>query len=190
MLPILPIILASLETEEEKQAFELLYHQYESLMFTRANDILRNREDAEDAVQEAFLRIAENFHKINAADCHKQKGFVVVVVENIAKTIYSKRKKEQGRHVPYEDVEYDTTDNSVLEDQVLASMDMEVALQLIKDELSETDREILMMRYIYGLNDHEASRFLKISNDTARKRLERARRKLIHLWKEGAYATA
>jgi len=90
MLPVIAIILASLETEEEKQEFLQLYEQYRQLMFNRAYAILQNEHNAEDAVSTAFLHIAENFQKISAEPCHRQKGFVVTVVENAAKSMYSK----------------------------------------------------------------------------------------------------
>ena len=43
-------------------AFEVLVKRHERLMFRIANNLLHNREDAEDAVQEAFLKA---FHKLS-----------------------------------------------------------------------------------------------------------------------------
>lgn len=189
MLPLPPLILAALETPEEQEEFLLLYNRYRNLMFTRANDILRNEYDAEDAVQEALARIADNFQKISRAPCHSQKGFMVTVVENVAKSMYVKHKKERSRQIPLEDVEYIMTDNTILEDQILATMEAETAIWLI-GILPETDREVLTMRYIFDCSDREISSLLRISNDAARKRLERAKRRLIMLWrKESVYAT-
>jgi RNA polymerase sigma-70 factor (ECF subfamily) len=183
MLPILAIILASLETEEEKEEFLRLYEQYRHLMFDRAYAILQNEHNAEDAVSIAFVHVAENFHKISAEPCHKQKGFVVTVVENAAKSMYSKYKRERERRVPFDAVAYDLNDGSVLEDQVLASMEVQEALRFIQ-ALPEIDRDVLMLRHIHGCSDQEIARLLKISNDTARKRLERAKRRLVKRWME------
>jgi len=74
-------------------------------------------------------------------------------------------------------------DNGVLEDQVMASMEAETVRRCIQT-LPEIDRDVLMLRYIHECNDQEIARLLKISNDTARKRLERAKRRLIKLWME------
>lgn len=60
----LQLYLQLLDTEEEKQGFELLYETYRKLMHWVANNILHDEKLAEDAVHEAFLRIIKNFHKI------------------------------------------------------------------------------------------------------------------------------
>lgn len=187
-LSLSPLILAALETAEEQEEFLLLYNRYRNLMFTRANDILRNEYDAEDAVQEALARVADNFQKISRAHCHSQKGFMVQTVENVAKSMYVKHKKDRTRQIPFEDVEYDMADDTILEDQILAMMEAETAKRLI-GTLPEADRDVLILRFIHDFNDREISRHLRITNDAARKRLERAKRRLIMLWrKEKAYA--
>jgi len=183
-----PLIFAALETAGEQEEFLLLYHRHRNLMFTRANDILRNEYDAEDAVQEALARVADNFRKISRAPCHSQKGYMVQTVENVAKSMYVKHKKDRTRQIPFEDVEYNQADEILLEDDVLAAMEAETALRLI-GTLPEADRDVLILRFIHDFNDREISRHLHISNDAARKRLERAKRRLIMLWrKEKVYA--
>ena len=188
MLSLSPMVLAALETAEEQQEFLLLYNRYRNLMFSRANDILRNDYDAEDAVQEALARIADNFQKICHAPRYYQKGFMVTVTENAAKSMYAKHKREWARQIPLEDVEYIVEDETILEDEALAAMEAETALRLI-GALPEADRDVLMLRFVHECNDREISSLLRISNDAARKRLERAKRRLVMLWsKEVAYA--
>lgn len=57
------IYLQMLETPEEKSKFEQLYLEYKGLMFHVAYEILHNEQDAEDAVHQAFVKIAENIKK-------------------------------------------------------------------------------------------------------------------------------
>lgn len=59
------IYLQMLETPEEKSKFEQLYLEYKGLMFHVAYEILHNEQDAEDAVHQAFVKIAENIKKID-----------------------------------------------------------------------------------------------------------------------------
>ena len=69
------IYLQMLETPEEKSKFEQLYLEYKGLMFHVAYEILHNEQDAEDAVHQAFVKIAENIKKIDdpnlTLDLHK-----------------------------------------------------------------------------------------------------------------------
>ena len=52
--------LSSIETEAEKSKFVQVYEAYQGLMFHTAFRLLRQPEDAEDAVHEAFLYLAKN----------------------------------------------------------------------------------------------------------------------------------
>ena len=56
--------LSLIDTEEEKSKFEQLYHLYRYTMLHVAVSILKETQLAEDAVHEAFIRIAKNLHKI------------------------------------------------------------------------------------------------------------------------------
>ena len=58
------INLQTIESEEDKSKFEGIYYRYRKLMFHVAMKILHNRQDAEDAVHQAFVSIIENLEKI------------------------------------------------------------------------------------------------------------------------------
>ena len=59
------IYLQMIDAPEDKHKFEILYMKYRGLMFYIANQILTNKQDAEDAVHTAFVSIAENIQKID-----------------------------------------------------------------------------------------------------------------------------
>ena len=63
------IYLQMLETPEEKSLFEQIYLEYRGLMYHVAYEILHNEQDAEDAVHQAFVKIAENIKKIDDPVC-------------------------------------------------------------------------------------------------------------------------
>lgn len=65
------IYLQMLETPEEKSLFEQIYLEYRGLMYHVAYEILHNEQDAEDAVHQAFVKIAENIKKIDDPVCPK-----------------------------------------------------------------------------------------------------------------------
>lgn len=44
-------------------------------MYGAAFEILKNQQDAEDALQEAFISIAKNFSKISEIKCPPNQGF-------------------------------------------------------------------------------------------------------------------
>ena len=50
---------------EEKNKFESVYNRYKSAMFNKAVSIVKNESDAEDILQEAFIKIAKNIKSID-----------------------------------------------------------------------------------------------------------------------------
>ena len=59
------VYLQMVETAEQRLMLETLYMTNRQLMYGVAFRILRNQEDAEDAVHQAFVKIAENITKIS-----------------------------------------------------------------------------------------------------------------------------
>ena len=67
------VYLQMLETAEDRAAFEQLYLTYRSLMYRIAYGILRNQQDAEDAVHQAFLSMIGGFKKLIKSSVQKQR---------------------------------------------------------------------------------------------------------------------
>lgn len=87
------IYLAIIETPDDQSKFEKVYLQYRGLMYHVAYKILDNASDAEDAVHNAFLQIAENIDKISDPVCPKTQSYVVTIVENKAIDLYRRNKR-------------------------------------------------------------------------------------------------
>ena len=95
------VYLAMIPTEEGRNKFALLYWEYRDLMFYLALRILGSQQDAEDAVQEALLRITEIIEKIHDPVCPETKALVGMIVEGKALDLY-RRRRRQGAE-PLED---------------------------------------------------------------------------------------
>ncbi len=65
------LFLTMIDSDEDKSKFEVIYENYRNLMFFVAKKILYSDSDAEDAVQDAFIRIINNLDKIEDPKCHK-----------------------------------------------------------------------------------------------------------------------
>ena len=166
------IYLQMIESPEDKLKFEIIYQKYKQRMFAVAYDILRNPEDAEDAVHYAFLKVVENIKKIEEADCLKTKGYVVTIVENRAIDIY--RFKKAHPTVPFNEetvgieIEYN-------EGNVLAGC---------LSRLSPRQRSIIVLKYHHGYELKEIAKMLGITYTNALAIDQRAKKKLEALCKE------
>lgn len=174
------IYLNLIETEEDKRKFEHIYLTYKQTMFYAANRILKNHHSSEDAVHQAFLRIVDNLDKINEADCHKTRAFLVVIVEHIAIDIYRKRKRENM--ISFDELEIYIADDTCPEDEVI---DL-VSSAILK--LPVNYSTVLRLKFSQGYNDSEIAEILDITQENVRQRISRAKKKLSDLLqKEGEY---
>lgn len=166
------IYVSLLKLPQQQQDFEAVYLRYRQLMYRRAYKILGNPQDAEDAVHEAFLAIAKNFHKISSEECHKIKWYVVTIVEHKAIDIY--RKKQRQPHTGLVEAL-----DAVHEDRYT---DNRLANCLLR--LPEQYRTVLLLKYAYGLSNREIARTLNVSQNNVSKRIERGKAALRVLCEE------
>lgn len=146
-----------------------------SLLFWIARKILKDDFLAEDAVQEAFIRIAKNFSKIskkNPIACNKTKSFIVIIVERAAIDIYRKRKKTAEREISSDRFEETTF---ILED--LNQVEGNRVLEAIRT-LPKKCGEVMMLYYVNELSCKEISRVLELKETAVRVNLLRGRRRL------------
>lgn len=161
-----------LRTAGEKTKLERLYLRYRGVMFLAANKILNNKQDAEDAVHQAFVKIADNLEKTADVDCPKTRGYLVTIVENQAIDMY--RKKSRHALIPFNEecmklpVEYDG------DNQLAACM----------AGLPVHYRQALVLRYYHGYEVSEIAQIMEISPDYASKLIYRAKKRLEALCKE------
>lgn len=166
------IYLALIETEEEKRKFERIYMDYRQTMYFAAYRILQNVHTAEDAVHQAFLRVIDHLDKINEKDCHKTRGFLVIITEHVAIDMYRKRKRENT--CSYDDMEIylpDTTEQA----QGLDEIDRAI------EKLSVNDVTVLKLKFSHGYTNTEIADILGITEDNVRQRISRAKKRLAEI---------
>lgn len=168
------LYLAMIETPADKLKFEQLYEKYRYLMYYVAYKILGNHEDAEDAVQQAFLSIIQHFDKINLVESPKTRSFVVIITERKAIDLLRHRNR----------CGTDAFDEQLCGLDFPAPAENPLAEAMAK--LPVSYREALLLRYDNGFTAREIAAFLKISESGVRKLLGRAKKMLKNmLEKEG-----
>ena len=122
---------------------EELYVKYRQLMFYVANEILDDAQLAEDAVQEAFIRIAKNMHKINCSNSGSTKAFLVTVVRNVALTML----KKENHYYDFSEYQDLIVDKQEVEKDVLDRMEVKSYISAIC-KLPEKYRDILYLHCV------------------------------------------
>ena len=166
------IYLQLIETAEDKSKFEQIYDAYRGLMFHVAFKILSQKEDAEDAVHHAFVKIAENITKISDPVCPKTKAFVVTIVENRAIDVLRSRNRHQ--EVSLDAIAYGipvhTENENPLAELIL--------------KLPAKQRQVIWLKYYHGYNLREIASMLNMSLAAATKAEQRAKEKLKALYEQ------
>lgn len=171
----LSFYLSLVDDRDDKGKFERIYRQYKNLMLSCAFSILKDESLAEDAVHDAFMRILKNLDKIDEVQSPRTRGFVVVITENTAKTLYNKMNRVKL-------VELD--DNIPMDESVEQNAEQAITAEFIAqkiDELPDNYKNVMLLKYLNGLNNKEISNALGLSDTLVRKRLERGRKALGNL---------
>lgn len=168
----LSVYLMMIDNSDDKVKFEKVYKSFKNIMLNRAYEIVKDRQLAEDAVHNAFLKIINNLPKIYDADSNETKWYVIVIVTNEAKKIYNKENKILKAELM--DVESDFNLEAIVEDKnIVEKVKREI------DLLPEIYRDTMSLKYYNDLSNKEISSVLSIPISTVKKRLQRGRKILI-----------
>ncbi|NUM55063.1 MAG: sigma-70 family RNA polymerase sigma factor [Candidatus Hydrogenedentes bacterium] len=132
----------------------------------------KNYADAEDVAQEAFLKAWLSLDTLR--ECHRFGGWIVTIARNVARANLSKN-REQAKHL--ERFRLETAMPTPARDTGEMTAMQELLPALIAD-LSEHDRELVLLRYQAGKKTREIAALLSMSHSAVRKQLERVRHAL------------
>ena len=174
----LAFYLTLIDDKQDQEKFERLYNKYKNLMFTVAQDILKNKVLSVDALQETFIKIVKIVNKIEDIDSHRTKNLAVIITRNTCFDMLDKEKRHRGL-ISFEDVK----DTDAFDNFDLSSIEKKEIVKAIH-KLSNEDSDIIMLKYHYDFSEKEIAQLIGISYGATRKRLERARVKLAQLLEE------
>jgi RNA polymerase sigma-70 factor (ECF subfamily) len=168
--------------EGDIAAYDTLVHKYERQIFRIAQHITQNREDAEDVMQDAFLKAYEKLDQFQG----NSKFYTWLVRIAVNESLMRLRKRRTGKMVSIdEDVE--TEEGSVPRD--LADWAPNPEQNYTKAELAEILRKtiqglppgfrvVFVLRDVDGLSTEETAETLGLSIPAVKSRLLRARLQL------------
>lgn len=161
----LSYFLSVLESNEDRRVFAEIYEKYHTRMEKTAIYILKNQEDAEDAMQNAFMRVIKHFDKAISIPCEELQFWLISIVKNEALMIIRKKRKV----VSLED-NIDITSSNIVED--VHSYNDFVG---VFSKLPEIYRAVLEMKVFIGYTDKEIAEILGISETAVSTRASRGR---------------
>jgi RNA polymerase sigma factor (sigma-70 family) len=136
--------------------------------------LLRNEQDVQDVVQEAFLRAFKSFGGFHGSN---GRAWLLTIVRNTAYTLL-KKNHAVNLTTAFDEEIHGPGEESVTPATILQHSEDAELLREAMDELPAEFREILTLRHQEGLSYNEIADITQIAPGTVMSRLARARGKL------------
>jgi RNA polymerase sigma factor (sigma-70 family) len=155
--------------------------RFETLMLPLMNDaynlarwLMKNQEDAEDMVQESYLRAFRFFTSFQGTNC---RGWLLRIVRNTCYTALGAREL-RDKEVPLEEEADEAEDPLPLPP---VSLDKKATVEAVREAIEALPadfREALVLRELEGLSYKEISEVTEVPIGTVMSRLARGRQQL------------
>lgn len=162
--------------DDNMASLRLLYEETSAGVYSFTLSMLKNREDAEDAMQDVYLSIHRSAHLYTPMG--RPMEWIMTVTKNIC--ISRLRNRSKLKPLSDEDKPIAFPDISRSEDRML----LNEALKILTDE----ERKVIILKTVAQLKHREIATVLGIPQATVRSKYRRALKKLKqYLTKGGAY---
>lgn len=178
--------------EGDIAALETLVEKYKRMVYRVAVKITKNHEDANDVVQETFLKVYKSLNKFKMESSFETWLYRIVVNLSLNAVKRRKRRRELSLDEVYEKK---TTNNSVISGESIADelksqddpyvhverKELRQAVTQAVDSLPPKQKVVIILHEFEGLKSKEIASILKCSVGTVRSRLHYARQRLREL---------
>lgn len=165
--------LAILKSEAQRNEMSAIYEKNKNRLLSIALKILQSEEEAEDAVQDAFLKIADKPDTFFSLDDKNRILYMCVVVKNASIDRYNKIKKVQleplGENLIYQN------DTEPLVNTMFNNISHKELIEFIGG-LPKLQQNVLVMTRLLGLSISETAQLLNVSEKAVNQRLYLARK--------------
>ena len=170
--------------EGDSFAFEQLVRRYDVRLFRIAQHVTHNREDAEEAVQDAFLKAFRNLSSFQEKSQFSTWLFRITVNESLMK-LRKRHTREMSIEYNHQDPTatspFDIADWAPNPEQLFGALELRKILRSKLQELQPNLRVTFILRDIEGLSTEDTAEILDVTVDAVKARVWRARLRLRQL---------
>lgn len=172
------MIIAAMAGDDDKAFMLSLYNDYYGLVRKTVYNITHDADNAEDLINDTFIKLIEKISLIRTLDSYKTAAYVVYTSRSVAIN-FIKHQSVQKKHAYYgEDMDLAEKVPSLedaMEDRIIHQEEIEALGNAIL-RLPEKQKDLLYFKYILGMADAEIADTFGIAPDSVRQYLTRARR--------------
>ena len=156
----------------DKQAYTHIIRRYQQQIFLYCYYLLKNREEAEDAAQEIFIKGLEHIDQFVPAVSFS--AWLYKIAQNHCTDLLKRNTRTFKSFIQYK---LNLKQQPIHEYTNL--------IHELLDQLTLKDRQILLLRSLEDYNYEEIATIMGLKSSTIRKRYERLRKKLINYNEKG-----
>lgn len=166
--------------ERDSGAFRAIMQRYNRRLYRMARSVLRNDSDAEDALQEAYMRAFANFSQFRAESSlstwlsrivlNEALGWIRRRKPTVELSTIDDRQESLAQIIPFP-----LTGQQMDPERNMAQREIHVILERAIDQLPLSFRTVLVARLIQELTVEETAELLRLRPETVKTRLHRAR---------------
>lgn len=161
--------LIALIREKNQKAFSYLYDNYSKALFGVISNITNDTEEAEDVLQNVFVKIWNNF-----ASYDEQKGRLYTWMLNIARNMAID--STRSKHEKVKNKIQEATDSVYHKNNLFVenSSHENIGLQNIVNNLKDDQKQIIDLAYFQGYTQEEISQKLNLPLGTVKTKVRQA----------------
>ena len=163
--------------ERSEQGIRELDNKYGKIFYSLSYNIVNNRQDAEECVNDAYLGAWNAMPPVRP---NPLLSYILKIVRNISLNIYWRKKAvKRGGHytVALEEIEGCIADQKTVEEE-MEVRELAHIIEEFLDTLTVENRVIFMRRYWFADSCKDIAEFMGISEKNISVRLTRIRRKM------------
>lgn len=161
----------------EIERFEAVVLPHLSAAYTLARYLLRHDHDAEDVVQEAYLRALKYFAGYRGADTRSARAWLLTIVRHTAFT-WRRQHQTESLATEFDETQHGTTIGAEAHERAARAAAAAESLRGALDRLPPEFSEVIVLRELQGLSYKEISDVTEVPVGTVMSRLARARKRL------------
>lgn len=174
--------LLAIADENDRSKVEEIYHKYHEVMYKVALSKLSGRpnatQDAEDAIQNAFVKIINHLQSIRFDECEERlEAYFVSIATNEAMNILNHKK-----FIPFDDL----LEDIISDDDFVASLCMQDEYERVKCailQLNDRYRPVLFLYFVEERGGLEIAELLDMNISTVHTTIQRGKALLLKILK-------
>lgn len=161
--------------EGDISLFSYFVNKYKDMAFTLAFRIIENREDAEEVVQDSFVKAYKSLSKFRQDSKFSTWFYKIVVNTSLTKAKYKFEKTETLDDKSIPDILIEETESTYLG---LSPNEQKKIIYIALEQLESEKRMLLTLYYLSELSIEEISDITKIPTENLKMKIHRARKQM------------